>query len=357
MNLGLRQIDVGVLRQSVERRPLGHALDPPELGAELVEFLHVPALGFRHHRHRHPTFHRRRWSNSADVSAGFRLHVAYSIRACSLSFSAIQTSYQRSRESVYMPSTWDDSRPFGLIRERPIAPSSNGRLQMRPSQGGDGAEPSTAEDGRRDRQIYGAGPRKWRPPRAIPAAGGTYVERARAPGHSRPRWVIAVSDREFLERLMAALEKGEDWSLRLGMGDQTGQLTQLMNDLKLPFSEIGEGKHFASGFSYMGLEPTLAWARASSDPLYMVMKNGIETFQRRWAAVRASLDETSYHYLSLGPGTGEKDVLVLRDLESEHRARRYLPVDMSDEMLWLAIRQVLLNSPLPRNRITPIQLD
>ena len=156
---------------------------------------------------------------------------------------------------------------------------------------------------------------------------------------------------------MAALEKGEDWSLRLGMGDQTGQLTQLMNDLKLPFSEIGEGKHFASGFSYMGLEPTLAWARASSDPLYMVMKNGIETFQRRWAAVRASLDETSYHYLSLGPGTGEKDVLVLRDLESEHRARRYLPVDMSDEMLWLAIRQVLLNSPLPRNRITPIQLD
>jgi L-histidine N-alpha-methyltransferase len=166
-----------------------------------------------------------------------------------------------------------------------------------------------------------------------------------------------VSNREFLERLMRVLKNGDDWSLWLGLGDQAEQLAQLTNDLKLPFSETGEGKHFASGFSYMGLESTLAWAKATSDPFYVVMKNGIETFQRRWAAVRAGLNDSPYHYLSLGPGTGEKDVLVLRDLESAHRARRYLPVDMSHEMLWLAIRQVLLNSPLPRNRITPIRLD
>jgi uncharacterized SAM-dependent methyltransferase len=89
----------------------------------------------------------------------------------------------------------------------------------------------------------------------------------------------------------------------------------------------------------------------------VVMQNGIETFQRRWSSLRPSLAETRYHYVSLGPGTGEKDVQVLRDLEIDQRARNYLLVDMSDEMLWLAIRQVLLNSPLRRNRIFPIQLD
>jgi L-histidine Nalpha-methyltransferase len=166
-----------------------------------------------------------------------------------------------------------------------------------------------------------------------------------------------MAESDFVHRLLSSAVDSEDWAVIVALGDPAEQLAQVTHDLQLPYSTNGDGKHFMTGFAYMNTESTLAWARASNDLYYPVMKAGIETFSRRWANVRTGLGEVPHHYVSLGPGTGQKDDLILRDLERRSQALCYWAIDMSADMLRLAVRQVLLNSTLPRNRIASLQLD
>ncbi len=146
------------------------------------------------------------------------------------------------------------------------------------------------------------------------------------------------------------------WVLGLIGEDQAGKLTTLTADLRRRLSANGDGKRIASGFSYLGAESAIAWANACRDYLYPVMKESIESFDRRWSSIRSQLDQP-YHYVSLGPGDGRKDSVILHDMKVANPGVCYVAVDMSAEMLRLGVQDVIRQIKLPRSRILPVQLD
>lgn len=152
-------------------------------------------------------------------------------------------------------------------------------------------------------------------------------------------------------------EMNFSWSLVLIGEDQAIKLETLTNDLRRAFSATGDGKRITSGFSYLGTEPAIAWASACRDPLYSVMKKSIESFSLRWHGIRESLNEEPYHLVSLGPGDGQKDKIVLHDLGRRNQWLCYVPVDMSTEMLRLGVPALIRELDFSRSRVLPIQLD
>lgn len=147
------------------------------------------------------------------------------------------------------------------------------------------------------------------------------------------------------------------WSVGLIGEDQAGKLATLTGDLRRRISPDGDGKRITSGFSYLGAEPAIAWTTACRDPFYPVMKQSIESFDRRWSGIKPSLDGQPYHYVSLGPGDCQKDVAILRDLRPANADLCYVAVDMSTEMLRLGVQGLTRQLQLSRTRILPVQLD
>jgi uncharacterized SAM-dependent methyltransferase len=146
------------------------------------------------------------------------------------------------------------------------------------------------------------------------------------------------------------------WTLCFIAEDQSDKLALLIDDLTRGFSDSGDGKRFASGFSYWGIGPALAWARACNDPCYLVMKKSIESFRERWSSITPHFN-TSCHYASLGVGTGAKDRRILYDLGRTKQDLYFFPVDMSPEMLRIGIKDLMITEVIPRSRLLPIQLD
>jgi uncharacterized SAM-dependent methyltransferase len=156
----------------------------------------------------------------------------------------------------------------------------------------------------------------------------------------------------------AALTETEfAWSLSLIGEGQARKLATLAADLRRPCSPTGDGKRIASGFSYLGAEEAIAWKRACQDPLYSVMQESIVSFGRRWSRVRSTLTDRAYHYVSLGPGDGQKDGIILQDLAGPDPGRCYVAVDMSAEMLRLGVHDLMPQLGLSRSRTLPVQLD
>lgn len=147
------------------------------------------------------------------------------------------------------------------------------------------------------------------------------------------------------------------WSLGLVGEDQASKLATLTGDLRRRASTTGDGKRITSGFSYLGTEPAIAWVNACRDHLYPVMKQSIESFDRRWCNIRPLLDGRPYHYVSLGPGDGQKDAVVLHHLRRDNAELCYVAVDMSAEMLRLGVHALTRQLKLSRSRILPVQLD
>lgn len=138
--------------------------------------------------------------------------------------------------------------------------------------------------------------------------------------------------------------------------DQSRQLATLTNDLRGKVSTNGDGKKITSGFSYWGIGPTIAWTHACTDPFYLVMKESIETFPNRFARIFHGREQT-YHYVSLGVGTGHKDRQMLLELCRVHPELFYVPVDMSSEMLIKGVQEALKGIPVDPRRVVPIQID
>jgi L-histidine N-alpha-methyltransferase len=165
---------------------------------------------------------------------------------------------------------------------------------------------------------------------------------------------------QLLRRLERIIEETDfAWSLCIVGEDQSDKLAELTGDLKRPYSETGDGKQILSGYSYWGIEPTIAWRHACNDAFYPVMKESLASFTRGWRSVLPKLGDAGYHYISLGPGTGEKDRAVLGDLQPRYPGMFYVPVDMSSEMLRVCMEPV---RTLPfirgfRSQILPVQLD
>lgn len=147
------------------------------------------------------------------------------------------------------------------------------------------------------------------------------------------------------------------WSLCLVADDAERTLQDLIADLTRSASGTGDGKRISSGFAYWGIEPTFAWARSCTDPLYPVMRESIESFTTGWATIQTGLDAAPRVYVSFGPGTGEKDATIVRDLVRRNPDLYYVPVDLSAEMLRLAVRDVVRHTGMAADRVLPVQLD
>ncbi|WP_328988370.1 L-histidine N(alpha)-methyltransferase [Kribbella sp. NBC_01245] len=147
------------------------------------------------------------------------------------------------------------------------------------------------------------------------------------------------------------------WSLLLVGEDQTDKLAALTSDLRAGHSETGDGKQISSGFSYWGIGPTIAWAHAVSDPFYLVMKAGAESFVRHWQKIRPHVAKDGFHFVSLGVGTGQKDRVILEDLRAAKPDLFYIPVDMSSEMLRLGTQEPVRGIRFPMTQVLPVQLD
>jgi L-histidine Nalpha-methyltransferase len=152
-------------------------------------------------------------------------------------------------------------------------------------------------------------------------------------------------------------ETNFSWSLVLIAEDQADKIVTLTGDLRRESSTTGDGKRIASGFSYLGTEPAIAWAKACRDPLYPVIKKNIESFGPRWRSIRKILGRKPYHYVSLGSGDGQKDEVILQDLGRGNERICYVAVDMSTEMLRLGVATLIRQLRLPRSRVLPVQLD
>jgi L-histidine N-alpha-methyltransferase len=165
---------------------------------------------------------------------------------------------------------------------------------------------------------------------------------------------------DCLESVLAVLQTGRGGGrpyLYLAIGDSATQLARLTRDMQRPASRTADGKRIFTALSYMGPESAAAWHKASRDLYYPVMRAGIDTFRSRWGEVREALARTPHHYVALGTGTGEKDDLMLHDLQADGHALWYLPVDMSEDMIRLAVRQVVHHSTRSADRILAVLLD
>jgi uncharacterized SAM-dependent methyltransferase len=161
-----------------------------------------------------------------------------------------------------------------------------------------------------------------------------------------------------VDKLQQAIEESDfPWSLQLVGEDQSYKLATLTDDLRGGASNSGDGKQITSGFAYWGTGPAIAWSRACNDPFYPVMQQSIESFAQRWKRVRAKLNGTPYHYVSLGIGTGQKDQQILHDLLTVQPGLLYVPVDLSAAMLRIGVREARKGVNLALSRILPVQLD
>lgn len=142
------------------------------------------------------------------------------------------------------------------------------------------------------------------------------------------------------------------WSLCLIGEDQSSKLAVLTGDLAAPRNKL-----ITSGFAYWGIGPTIAWDAACRDPFYPVMKQSIESFQRRFRTVWPKAKRDNLHYVSLGVGTGGKDKHIVETLRATHPDLFYVPVDMSSEMLRLGTKESTAGTRLSRQQIVPVQLD
>jgi len=169
---------------------------------------------------------------------------------------------------------------------------------------------------------------------------------------------LIVDCSPLIEGLGTMLQKTDfAWSLSLIGEDQGPKLATLTTDLRRRFSSTGAGKRITSGFLYLGAEPALAWANACRDHQYPMMKHSIESFETRWCCIRSALEKKPYHYVSLGPGDGQKDAVIIRDLRRDNAKLSYVAVDMSTEMLRLGANALTRQLKLSRSRILSVQLD
>jgi L-histidine Nalpha-methyltransferase len=147
-----------------------------------------------------------------------------------------------------------------------------------------------------------------------------------------------------------------EW-LELGGDDRTTRFVRLNSDLSRPFDPDGDGKRIASGPAYAGKAAAVAWSSVCRDPLAVAQKRSVDTFAERWWDLRASAPAEPCHYVSLGPGDGRKDGVLLADLSRTNRDLCYLPVDTSEELLHSTVRGLLRRLDLSADRVMSLAWD
>ncbi|UCE74257.1 MAG: L-histidine N(alpha)-methyltransferase, partial [Methanomassiliicoccales archaeon] len=121
-------------------------------------------------------------------------------------------------------------------------------------------------------------------------------------------------------------------------------------------------KKIVSGFSYWGKEPTHQWGQACNSGYY-IMRRSIENFPKIWNPIYNSFPGGLFHYVSLGVGTGKKDIFILKELCQNNKDLIYIPIDMSIDMLRKGVNTVKKDFGMKDikkysgTQIAPIQAD
>ncbi len=147
------------------------------------------------------------------------------------------------------------------------------------------------------------------------------------------------------------LKISDNWMLTYVGENQLHKLSDLVNDLR--------NRKIRSGYAYWGVGPTRMWERACSDPAYHMLKN-LQQFPHNAAQLARYVDKEQYNFVSLGVGEGSKDSKIIKDFFNREESSKprddflYLPVDMSLDMLRIAIGKI---PELPSYRRIAIQRD
>jgi len=128
--------------------------------------------------------------------------------------------------------------------------------------------------------------------------------------------------------------------------------------VSLKSSLTKKNKNIPSGYSYWGVGPMLKWIAAINDDQYSTMTKSLRSFGNYWNGFDHDELNNIKAYISLGSGTGEKDISILRSLLEKNDKLIYIPVDMSSNMLEECItklRDQIKNYPY--QCILPIEMD
>ncbi|HEX4438341.1 MAG TPA: L-histidine N(alpha)-methyltransferase [Solirubrobacteraceae bacterium] len=118
-------------------------------------------------------------------------------------------------------------------------------------------------------------------------------------------------------------------------------------------------RHIRDGQQYVGAISTDHWQTATRDAKYRTLSFGIKTFPARWAQLKTTLGRP-LNYISIGPGTGEKDKLILEHLQPLLAAGQtimYVPIEISSELLDVALELILPAIDRSRIEVIPIRMD
>jgi hypothetical protein len=137
---------------------------------------------------------------------------------------------------------------------------------------------------------------------------------------------------------------------------------------ELLHAQVRDGCMLACKFSYATERGTQHWLRLCEDPLYTVFTESVQLFSAKATEILAICGEAfltaAPDVISLGPGNGYKDRLILSALarELDHRGVPdsvfYYPIDVSLPMLSAAQRTILQDVSLQRRvRIKAIHSD
>lgn len=149
-----------------------------------------------------------------------------------------------------------------------------------------------------------------------------------------------MQDQSLAEKVWNATEREDvSWSVLVVGEDHVGEMQRLSFNLTDSEQSLaGDGRFISCGHAYWGVGPTISWHRACQDPSYLVGRRSAESFAPRWNELCADgAGDLPTTFVSLGPGTGEKDLAVLETLERVTEEPCYIPVDMSAEMLRLLL--------------------
>lgn len=162
----------------------------------------------------------------------------------------------------------------------------------------------------------------------------------------------------FADRLaeLTRLLAEEDSPLALGLWERgtavrIGRVTQAIKGGSKQVRRIEDGYQYVGGF------PAHMWKLATADSQYKTLSHSINTFPSRWNVLRECID-SRMHYVSIGPGTGEKDGFVLKHLATLASAPiAYIPVDISADLLRMSLDISMQGVDEASIDVLPIELD
>jgi uncharacterized SAM-dependent methyltransferase len=136
----------------------------------------------------------------------------------------------------------------------------------------------------------------------------------------------------------------------------TDRIGEVMNAIK---GIEGESKYIKDGYQYVGDGPAHLWKLATADDQYKTMNYGITSFHEEWGDIQKELT-SPYHYVSVGPGTGEKDQEILRHLcglLGDEETIAYVPVDISPQLLRIGVSAGMRGISRDQVEVLPMELD